>query len=109
MVVYIGGGGSTSDGFGPQLRLTGLYGLVYDGVSGSIYFSDATGRIRLINIATQMVTTLAGSIVQGTQGYNGDTPDASVAGGELATLLVGPQGLQKWRDHLFFIDGSLIR
>jgi trimeric autotransporter adhesin len=72
------------------------YALVLD-TSGNVYFSDAgNNRIRKIDIASGIITTIAGN---GTQGYSGDGAAATAA------ELFNPGGLVfDGSGNLFFAD-----
>jgi len=64
------GGAATSAG------LTHLFGLAFD-TAGNYYLADGNdGRVRKVNIATGIITTVAGT---GTLGYSGDGGDALLA------------------------------
>ena len=75
ITTFAGGGASLGDG-GPasSCKFTALGRLTTD-TSGNIYICDL-GRIRKINIATGIVTTIIGT---GTEGYSGDGGAATAA------------------------------
>ncbi len=79
IITTIMGNGSQSDSGdgGPAAGATvnNPYGIAVD-ASGNIYISDASGRIREINVNSQYVTTIAGN---GSAGYGGDGGSALAA------------------------------
>jgi sugar lactone lactonase YvrE len=70
--VFAGSSGTASfaDGIGSAARFNNPSGICIDSVGSNLYVGDANNnRIRMINIATSNVTTIAGN---GTRGWNGD-------------------------------------
>ncbi|WP_243688186.1 chitobiase/beta-hexosaminidase C-terminal domain-containing protein [Geotalea toluenoxydans] len=94
-----GMGGYSGDG-GPatQASLYAPHRIVLDG-SGNIYISDTFNhRIRKVNSATGLISTLAGT---GTAGYSGDGGPATAA------MIVNPRGLSiDSNGTIFFADSS---
>ena len=76
--IYAGDGSGNYNGDGPALQSTfsSVQGMAAD-QSGNVYMGDTgNNRVRKINLATGMVTTVAGTSVAG---YNGDSQPASSA------------------------------
>jgi len=91
-------GYSGDGGLATSAKLNGPSGLVVDG-SGDLYISDySNNRVRMVNLATGIITTVAGT---GTAGYNGDGVLATSA--ELDT----PAGLAvDGGGNLYIVDGG---
>jgi uncharacterized protein YjdB len=74
---FAGSGATLGDG-GPATaaHLSAPYGVYYDGV-GSLFIADQTDyRVRQVNLATNIITTFAGS---GVSGFSGDGGPATAA------------------------------
>jgi DNA-binding beta-propeller fold protein YncE len=83
-ITTIAGGLFGDNGPATQATLFGPYSIAIDSVRRLLYFSDFyNNRIRVINLITNIISTVAGS---GVRGYNGD-------GAALSTQLANPTGI----------------
>jgi hypothetical protein len=81
-----GSAGSSADGIAATSAHVSSHGVAVDG-AGNVWFGDlTTNRVRRVDVATGLISTVAGN---GTAGYSGDGGGCDIGGTESAELGCG--------------------
>jgi streptogramin lyase len=94
IVTVAGAGGATGDsgdgGPGTEARIQGPKGIVLDGAGGLLIADSGNDRVKRLDLATGIITLVAGTGEPGGAGDGGPATEAQLV--EPRTLAVGPDG-----------------
>ena len=102
ITTYAGGGSSLADGVPAIAENIGYFGGLVVNTDGNLFIADGNhNKIQKVNLATGIITTVAGT---GTAGFSGDSGVATSA------MLNGPTWITiDNRDNLYITDGNNLR